>query len=75
MQRMPILLLSAMAAMLVACDADAPPASPGAVPTAAASAMEFRGERPCVDCAGIEAWLRLEQEGATRHYRLVEHYR
>lgn len=37
--------------------------------------MEFRGERPCVDCNGIEAWLRLEQQGRQQPYRLVEHYR
>ena len=37
--------------------------------------MEFRGERPCVDCNGIDAWLRLEQEGRARRYRIVELYR
>ena len=37
--------------------------------------MEFRGERPCVDCDGIQAWLRLEQAGKAQRYRLIEHYR
>ena len=36
--------------------------------------MEFRGRRPCVDCAGIEAWLELEQDRKTRRYTLVERY-
>lgn len=37
--------------------------------------MEFRGQRPCVDCDGIDAWLRLEQEADRRRFRLVEDYR
>ena len=37
--------------------------------------MEFRGQRGCADCAGIEAWLTLEQHGEQRQYRLVELYR
>jgi len=37
--------------------------------------MEFRGKRPCVDCGGIESWLRLEQHGQARRFRLVEQYR
>ncbi len=36
--------------------------------------MEFSGERGCVDCDGIESWLRLEQSGKTQHYRMVEVY-
>ena len=37
--------------------------------------MEFRGDRPCADCSGIASWLRLEQEGEARRYRMIEHYR
>lgn len=37
--------------------------------------MEFRGERACADCLGIEAWLTLEQRGDKRRYRLIERYR
>ncbi len=37
--------------------------------------MEFRGQRGCVDCQGIEASLTLEQRGDERRYRLVEVYR
>jgi hypothetical protein len=37
--------------------------------------MEFRGQRPCADCSGIESWLRLEQQAGKQRYRLVEHYR
>ena len=37
-------------------------------------AMEFRGRRPCVDCQGIDAWLRLEQRGGEQRYELVERY-
>jgi len=44
-------------------------------PDASDSAMEFRGQRPCADCSGIESFLRLEQHEGTRRYRLVEHYR
>ena len=38
------------------------------------AAMEFRGRRPCVDCIGIDAWLRLEQRGGKQRYELVERY-
>lgn len=38
------------------------------------SGMEFSGERDCVDCDGIESWLRLEQVGKARRYRMVEVY-
>jgi hypothetical protein len=37
--------------------------------------MEFRGERACVDCLRIDAWLRLEDDGSAQRYRLVEEYR
>ena len=39
------------------------------------AAMEFRGRRPCVDCIGIDAWLRLEQRGEVRDFQLVERFR
>ena len=38
------------------------------------SGMEFSGERGCVDCDGIESWLRLEQVGTARRYRMIEVY-
>ena len=60
---------------LAACDVTAPSRAPAATVPTSTSAMEFRGERPCVDCDGIQAWLRLEQEGASRRYRMIEHYR
>ncbi len=42
---------------------------------ASASAMEFRGQRACADCVGIEAFLKLEQRGDRQRYRLIETYR
>ena len=60
--------------LLAACDAP-PPAAGQAGAGPSSSALEFRGERPCADCAGIESWLRLEQEGDRRRFRLVEDYR
>lgn len=65
--------LVAMITVLAGCGAT-PPGGQGATP-ATSSAMEFRGQRPCADCSGIESWLRLEQEGKARRYRLIEHYR
>ena len=62
-------------ALLAGCDGASPPAGPGAMGTASNMGMEFRGERACADCDGIEAWLRLEQEGRKQTYRLIEHYR
>lgn len=56
--------------VVAACSGDAPPARIAA----AASAMEFQGQRPCADCLGIEASLRLEEEGGTRSYVLVERF-
>ena len=70
------LFLLALTAVLCACDAAAPRRGAAAhAPMAASSAMEFRGERPCVDCLAIQSWLRLEQAGDERSYRLIEHYR
>lgn len=67
-----VALLATAAALVVACDASPPQAGVLAAPTT--SAMEFRGERPCADCDGIDSWLRLEQAGARQRFRLVEHY-
>ena len=74
MRRPPLPLLLATF-LLAGCEIAAPPGSPGAAGATSNSAMEFRGQRPCVDCNGIEAWLRLEQDGKQRHFRLIEHYR
>lgn len=62
---------------LVGCDAGKPAAAPaagGVLANDAISGMEFSGERDCVDCDGIESWLRLEQVGNARRYRMVEVY-
>ena len=64
---------------LAGCEQAAPGARdpmPGARAGASSSttAMEFHGRRPCVDCQGIDAWLRLEQDGEIRRYALVERY-
>jgi hypothetical protein len=76
MRRIPwLLLLATTVAMLAGCDIAAPARDPGAAAPITSSAMEFRGQRPCTDCNGIEAWLRLEQEGEVRRFRLIEHYR
>lgn len=66
--------VSALATCLLAA-CDAPPGAGRAATGPSSSALEFRGERPCVDCAGIASWLRLEQEGDRRRFRLVEDYR
>lgn len=67
--------------LLAGCDA-APPRAPAAGqatpaidPAAVESTLEFRGQRPCVDCAGIDAWLRLQSGGGLQRYQLVERYR
>jgi len=69
-------------ALLAGCDAPAPrspvagrQALPPIDPAAVDSALEFRGERPCADCAGIDAWLRLQSGGGLQRYQLVERYR
>ena len=71
-----VLLYSLLLPVLAGCDG--PPSGPrdpaASATPAAASRMEFRGRRPCVDCAGIDAWLRLEQQGEVRRYTLVERY-
>lgn len=74
MLRIPLLLLSATG-LLAGCGPAAPTAGSGAAAPAPGSAMEFRGERPCADCNGIEAWLRLERRAGKQPYRLVEDYR
>lgn len=52
----------------------ADPAAASGTSDAGAATMEFRGQRPCVDCEGIDAWLQLEQDGEVRRYTLVERY-
>lgn len=62
---------------MVGCDAGKPAAAPeagGVPPNNVSSGLEFSGERVCVDCDGIESWLRLEQVGNARRYRMVEVY-
>ena len=67
--------------LLAGCDAPAPPAPaanqalPPIDPAAVDSALEFRGQRPCADCAGIDAWLRLQSGDGLQRYQLVERYR
>ena len=62
---------------LMGCDArkpDATPSEAGGTSSTLTNGMEFSGERACVDCDGIESWLRLEQLGKTQRYRMVEVY-
>jgi len=62
---------------LIGCDDGKPPAAQAKSSSSArilTNGMEFSGERDCVDCDGIESWLRLEQAGKTRRYRMVEVY-
>ena len=76
--RMPPGLPFLLCLSLAVCDAGAPRAavsSPADAGAANAAALEFRGQRPCVDCAGIDAWLRLQSGGGGQRYRLVERYR
>lgn len=67
--------------LLVGCDGAPSPApatgraSPAIEPAQVESTLEFRGERPCVDCAGIDAWLRLQSGAGLQRYQLVERYR
>ena len=58
--------------LLCACGMAPPPVVPD--PAAISTGLEFRGERPCVDCDGIGTWLRLEHGGNSQRYRLVEEY-
>ncbi|MEO6155589.1 MAG: copper resistance protein NlpE N-terminal domain-containing protein [Thermomonas sp.] len=63
---------------LFGCDVGKPTSMPAQATSGTtsglSSGMEFSGERSCVDCDGIESWLRLEQAGAARRYRMVEVY-
>ena len=64
--------------LLAGCDAAAPAsgrASPAIEPALVENTLEFRGQRPCVDCAGIDAWLRLQSGAGLQRYQLVERYR
>lgn len=77
-RRLPLFLLCL--SLLAACDAPAPRAPvagrtlPAMDPAAVDSTLEFRGQRPCADCAGIDAWLRLQSGGGVQRYQLVERY-
>ena len=71
------LLLACLSLLILPGCGEAPgPRDPLATRRAApaTSSMEFHGRRPCVDCAGIDAWLQLEQGGEVRRYALVERY-
>ena len=77
----PLFPLLLCLSLLAGCDA-APPRAPAANqalpaidPAAVDSALEFRGQRPCVDCAGIDAWLRLQSGDGAQRYQLIERYR
>jgi len=63
--------------LLTGCDNAGPSTASGTAPSVAPTGniIEFRGQRACVDCLGIEAWLRLEQRGDESRYTLVEIYR
>ena len=76
MRHLPTTFLLLMATLLAACDAP-PPRRVGApvVLPGPDSALEFAGQRPCADCLGIEAWLRLELRDGVQRYRMVERYR
>ncbi|MEO5962746.1 MAG: copper resistance protein NlpE N-terminal domain-containing protein [Thermomonas sp.] len=52
----------------------APPVGPDPVVAITSSGLEFRGARACADCDGIATWLRLEADGKTQRYRMVEEY-
>ena len=69
------ILVTCVVLALASCDAGNPPVA-GTSATAASltNGMEFSGERDCVDCDGIESWLRLEQVGKAQRYRMVEVY-
>ena len=77
----PVLTLLLCLSLLAACDA--PPSRapapdqrlPAIEPAAVDSALEFRGQRPCADCAGIDAWLSLQSGEGLQRYQLVERYR
>lgn len=64
-------------AWLAGCDNAGSAGAFGTLPVsqAAGSVMEFRGQRSCADCQGIDASLTLEQRGNQRRYQLVEVYR
>lgn len=75
MPQLRTIALSALAIFLLAACGAAPPGTGQVAGAPPSSALEFRGERPCADCTGIASWLRLEQEGDRRRFRLIEDYR
>ena len=74
---LPLLLCLSLLAGCDAAPSRAPATrqAPAIDPAAVDSALEFRGQRPCVDCAGIDAWLRLQSGAGAQRYQLVERYR
>ena len=70
MLRSPV-LIALLALVLAGCGrVDAPTEQAGE----SGAGMEFSGVRACADCDAIEAWLRLEADGRSQRYRLVERY-
>jgi len=64
-------LIALLALVLAGCGrVDAPTEQAGE----SGAGMEFSGVRACADCDAIEAWLRLEADGGSQRYRLVERY-
>ena len=64
-------LIALLALVLAGCGrVDAPTEQAGE----SGAGMEFSGVRACADCDAIEAWLRLEADGRSQRYRLVERY-
>lgn len=74
MPRIPAIATCIILLLPVGCESAKPPvvdSSKAGVDTPI-NGIEFSGERSCVDCDGIESWLRLEQAGNARRYRMVE---
>ena len=66
--------LAGISLLFSACGMTPQPVVTDPVATATSTGLEFRGERPCVDCDGIGSWLRLEHDGKRQRYRMVEEY-
>ena len=72
-RRMPRLscVVASLVLLLAGCGRVEAPAEQAGEP---GTGMEFSGVRACADCDAIEAWLRLEADGGSQRYRLVERY-